>query len=85
MNEKMFNMADKILNTTCKIRYFLYGGTKRRSTWINSFMSSELINGAKLQKRNEKGERSKNKVNERLTMVFLKIVIQNWCFLEKGK
>jgi hypothetical protein len=48
-------------------------------------MSSELINGAKLQKRNEKGERSKNKVNERLTMVFLKIVIQNWCFLEKGK
>ena len=69
-NENMFRNADKRLNTTCKIRYFLYGGTKRRSTWINSFMSTKLIIGAKVQKRNEKGERSKNKVNESLTMLF---------------
>ena len=38
MNEKMFNMAERTLKMMCKIRNFLYGGTKRRSTWINSFM-----------------------------------------------
>ena len=54
-NEKMFRMADKRLNTMCRIKCFLYGGTKRRSTWINSFMLNGLINEAKLLKRIEKG------------------------------
>ena len=38
-NEKMFNIADKMLNTTDKAKYFLYGGTKRRNTRKNSFIT----------------------------------------------
>ena len=37
-NEKMFNIADKMLNTTDKAKYFLYGGTKRRNTRKKSFI-----------------------------------------------
>ena len=37
-NEKMFNIADKMLNTTDKAKYFLYGGTKRRNIFRNSFI-----------------------------------------------
>ena len=36
--EKMFNIADKTLNTTDRAKYFLYGGTKRRNTRKNSFI-----------------------------------------------
>ena len=39
MNEKMFSSADRMLNTTVSTRYFLYGGTNRRSTFRNSFIS----------------------------------------------
>ena len=37
-NEKMLRMADRILNTTDSIRYFLYGGTNRLNTFRNSFI-----------------------------------------------
>jgi hypothetical protein len=37
-NEKMFNIAERILNTTLRIKYFLYGGTNRLSTLRNSFI-----------------------------------------------
>lgn len=36
-------MADKILNITESTRYFLYGGTKRRNTCINSFILNLLL------------------------------------------
>ena len=38
INEKMFSMADKMLNTTDHTRYFLYGGTNLLRTCMNSFM-----------------------------------------------
>ena len=37
-NEKIFNSADRMLNTTDSTRYFLYGGTNRLSTLRNSFI-----------------------------------------------
>ena len=43
VKEKMFNTADKILNTMDNTRYFLYGGTKRRKTLRNSFIRYGLI------------------------------------------
>ena len=38
MNENMLSTADSMLNATVMARYFLYGGTKRRSTCRNSFI-----------------------------------------------
>ena len=38
-NEKIFNIAERILKITVRTRYFLYGGTNRRNTWKNSFIS----------------------------------------------
>ena len=42
MNEKMFRIADRTLKIMCRIKNFLYGGTKRRSTWMKSFMSNKI-------------------------------------------
>ena len=38
MKENMLSTADSMLNNTVSTRYFLYGGTNRLSTLINSFM-----------------------------------------------
>ena len=38
MNEKILRMADRMLKTTDSTRYFLYGGTNRRSTCRNSLI-----------------------------------------------
>ena len=38
----MFKTAERTLNTMCKIKNFLYGGTKRLSTRIKSFMLTKI-------------------------------------------
>ena len=37
--EKMFSIAERILNNTDNTRNFLYGGTNRRNTCRNSFIN----------------------------------------------